>query len=88
MPLIVVSLLGFSLMIVTGLAMSPAITSVVPILVNGFGGQQSARTVHFFVATVLVLFLLIHVSMVCVAGFGNQMRAMMTGNRASGASPR
>lgn len=33
----------FPLIIVSGLAMSPAITSVVPALVNVFGGHQSAR---------------------------------------------
>ena len=41
----------FPLMIWTGLAMSPAITSVFPALVTVFGGQQSARTIHFFVAS-------------------------------------
>ena len=50
----------FPLVIVTGLAMSPAITSVVPIIVTIFGGQQSARTVHFFVSILLVLFLFVH----------------------------
>jgi len=70
----------FPLMILTGLAMSPAITSVVPALVNVFGGQQSARTVHFFVMTFLVLFLLVHIAMVCVAGFTTRVRAMITGH--------
>jgi thiosulfate reductase cytochrome b subunit len=70
----------FPLMIVTGLAMSPAITSVFPAAVNVFGGQQSARTIHFFVAGFLVLFLLVHIAMVCLAGFGNRMRAMITGH--------
>jgi thiosulfate reductase cytochrome b subunit len=69
----------FPLMIVTGLAMSPAITSVFPVIVTIFGGQQSARTIHFFVANFLVLFLIIHVGMVCLAGFKNRMRAMITG---------
>ena len=36
-------------MIWTGLAMSPAVTSVFPFIVTVFGGQQSARTIHFFV---------------------------------------
>jgi thiosulfate reductase cytochrome b subunit len=71
----------FPLMIWTGLAMSPAITSVFPMLVDGLGGQQSARTIHFFAASALVGFLVIHVSMVCVAGFTTHMRAMLTGHR-------
>ena len=68
-------------MIWTGLAMSPAITSVFPALVTVLGGQQSARTIHFFVASFLVLFLLVHVAMVCLAGFRNRVRAMITGQR-------
>jgi thiosulfate reductase cytochrome b subunit len=71
----------FPLMIGTGLAMSPAITSVVPALVTVIGGQQSARTIHFFVAASLVLFLVVHVAMVCLAGFGNRVGAMITGHR-------
>ncbi len=77
----------FPLIILTGLAMSPAITSVFPVIVTVFGGQQSARTIHFFVAVVLVLFLLVHIAMVCLAGFKNRMRAMITGHRAAGKEP-
>jgi thiosulfate reductase cytochrome b subunit len=69
----------FPLIIWTGLAMSPAVTSVVPFLVTAFGGQQTARTVHFFVACSLVLFLLVHVAMVVQTGFRRRMRAMITG---------
>jgi thiosulfate reductase cytochrome b subunit len=43
------------------------------------GGQQSARTIHFFVTVLLVLFLLVHITMICLAGFRNRMRAMITG---------
>jgi thiosulfate reductase cytochrome b subunit len=69
----------FPLMIWTGLAMSPALTSVFPPLVTTFGGQQSARTIHFFSADLLVLFLLVHVSMVSLSGFRPRMRAMIVG---------
>ncbi len=74
----------FPLIIITGLAMSPAITSVFPVVVTVFGGQQSARTIHFFVAAALVLFLIVHIAMVCLAGFKNRMRAMITGHGAAG----
>jgi thiosulfate reductase cytochrome b subunit len=67
----------------TGLAMSPAVTSVFPFIVTVFGGQQSARTVHFFAACALVLFFLVHVAMVCQSGFRARMRAMVTGHRAA-----
>jgi thiosulfate reductase cytochrome b subunit len=69
----------FPLIIWTGLAMSPAFVSAVPAAVNIFGGQQSARTLHFFVTIALVLFLLVHVGMVWLAGFRSRMRAMITG---------
>jgi thiosulfate reductase cytochrome b subunit len=75
------------LIIVTGLAMSPAVTSVFPVIVNVFGGQQSARTIHFFVSVALVLFLLVHIAMVCLAGFKNRVRAMITGRTAAGKGP-
>jgi len=67
------------LMIWTGLAMSPAITSVFPGIVTVFGGQQSARTIHFFAADLLVVFLFVHIAMVWRAGFKNHVRAMITG---------
>ena len=69
----------FPLVIWTGLAMSPAFVSAIPAAVNLLGGQQSARTLHFFVSLALVLFLLVHVGMVWLAGFSNRMRAMITG---------
>src|ERR1017187_3627419 len=69
----------FPLVIWTGLAMSPAFVSAVPAAVTVLGGQQSARTIHFFVSLSLLLFLLVHVAMICIAGFRNRMRAMITG---------
>ena len=69
----------FPLVIWTGLAMSPAFVSAFPATVTWLGGQQSARTIHFFVSLALLLFLLVHVVMICVAGFKSRMRAMITG---------
>jgi thiosulfate reductase cytochrome b subunit len=76
---LVVIFVLFPLVIWTGLAMSLAFVSAFPATVTLLGGQQSARTLHFFVSIALVLFLLVHVVMVCVAGFRNRMRAMITG---------
>ena len=53
---LVVIFVLFPLIIWTGLAMSPAVASVVPAAVSALGGQQSARTIHFFVTGLLVLF--------------------------------
>ena len=70
----------FPLAIWTGLAMSPAVASALPEVVTVLGGQQSARTIHFFVSVFLLLFLFVHVLMVSLTGFRNRMRAMITGN--------
>jgi len=69
----------FPLVVWTGLAMSPAFVSVFPATVTVLGGQESARTIHFFVSVFLFLFLLVHVGMICLAGFRSRMRAMITG---------
>lgn len=66
-------------MVVTGLAMSPAVTAAAPFLAGMFGGAQSARTVHFFAFAALMLFLLGHVGMVALSGFRRHMRAMTFG---------
>jgi len=76
---LVVIFVLFPLVIWTGFAMSPAIVSVFPALVTVLGGQESARTVHFFVADFLVLFLVVHIIMVCLAGFKSRVRTMITG---------
>ena len=69
----------FPLVIWTGLALSPAFNSAVPAAVNALGGRQSARTLHFFVSGFLLLFLIVHIAMVVLAGFRSRMRAMITG---------
>ncbi len=73
----------FPLVIWTGLAMSPAIASAFPAIVTVLGGQQSARTIHFFVSLFLLLFLVVHIVMVWLAGFQTRMRAMITGRGAT-----
>lgn len=70
----------FPLAIWTGLAMSPAVVSALPFMVTVFGGQQSARTIHFFVSISLFLFLIVHVAMVWLAGFRTRVRGMITGH--------
>ncbi len=70
----------FPLIIWTGLAMSPAVTTAFPFVSSLLGGRQSARTIHLFVTIALVVFLIVHVIMVAVSGFRLRMRAMITGN--------
>lgn len=64
------------LAVISGLTMSPAITAAYPFLLTLFGGVQSARTIHFFAAVALVLFLLVHVVMVIRSGFKQQIANM------------
>jgi thiosulfate reductase cytochrome b subunit len=67
------------LVILMGFAMSPWLNSLLPGWVDVFGGRQSARTIHFIVAWLLVAFVLIHVFEVIVSGFWNHLRSMITG---------
>ena len=84
---IVVIFVLLPLMVLTGLTMSPAVTAVMPYLFDLFGGRQSARTIHFIVANLLVLFVLVHVLQVILAGPFNEMRSMITGRYAIRPAP-
>lgn len=67
------------LIVLMGMAMSPALDAVLTGWVDWFGGRQSARTIHFIVAWLLVAFVLIHVFEVIVSGLWNHLRSMLTG---------
>lgn len=70
----------FPLVIWTGLAMSPSFTSAFPLSAALLGGRQSARTIHFVVSCLLLLFLLVHIAMIVLSGFRSRMQAMITGS--------
>ncbi len=67
------------LIILAGWAMSPWLNSLLPGWVDLLGGRQSARTIHFIVAWLLVAFVLVHVFEVIVSGLWNHLRSMITG---------
>jgi thiosulfate reductase cytochrome b subunit len=67
------------LLIFTGLTMSPAMNAAWPWLLDVFGGRQSARSIHFISAFLLVAFFLVHMMMVILAGPINEIRSMITG---------
>jgi thiosulfate reductase cytochrome b subunit len=67
------------LMVVTGLTMSPGMDARLHFLTEMFGGRQSARTLHFFTASALVLFFVIHMIAVVAAGPLTELRSMVTG---------
>lgn len=67
------------LLIFTGLSMSPGMNAAWPWLIDMFGGRQSARSVHFIAAGLLIAFFLVHILMVVLAGPINEIRSMITG---------
>ncbi|MGH6831717.1 MAG: cytochrome b/b6 domain-containing protein, partial [Methyloceanibacter sp.] len=74
-----VALVLLPLMLLTGLAMSPGMDAAFPILLDVFGGRQSARTIHFIAASGIVLFFVVHIVMVLLTGVWNNLRSMVTG---------
>jgi len=66
-------------MVLAGLAMSPQVVAAFPVLIEVFGGHQSARTLHFFGFVAITAFAVGHVAMVVLTGFGKHMRAMIVG---------
>jgi thiosulfate reductase cytochrome b subunit len=67
------------LILATGLSMSPGFDARCPWLVALFGGRQSARTIHFSAAMLVAMFILVHLTMVVLAGPWNEVRSMITG---------
>ena len=68
-----------TLMVLTGLMMSPGVDSVCPWLLAVFHGRQSARSIHFICASLIVLFVVVHLVEVLLAGAVNEVRSMLTG---------
>lgn len=67
------------LMILTGIAQSPGFSAAMPWLLDMFGGRQSARTLHTMGTVALVLFVVVHVLEIALAGFISKVRSMITG---------
>ena len=78
-----VAFLALPVLVVTGLAMSPAITAAYPFVASVWGGAQSARTIHFFAFALVAAFAIGHVLMAARAGFGRQLRALTIGERSA-----
>ncbi len=75
----VIAVILLPLMVLTGLAMSPAVTAAAPWLMDLFGGYQSARTVHFAAMSLILAFLAVHLVMMALTGFGRLLRGMTIG---------
>jgi thiosulfate reductase cytochrome b subunit len=76
---LIVALVLLPLMLLTGLAMSPGMDAAFPVLLDIFGGRQSARTIHFISASLIVTFVVVHIVMVLITGVWNNLRSMITG---------
>jgi len=76
---LVVIFILLPLIVLMGVAMSPWMNSALPGWVDVVGGRQSARTIHFVVAWLLVAFVLVHVFEVVISGLWNHLRSMITG---------
>jgi thiosulfate reductase cytochrome b subunit len=77
-----VVLLLLPAMVLTGMTMSPSLDAMFPWLVDLFGGRQSARSIHFITANLIVLFVFVHLVMVVLSGLWNNVRSMITGRYA------
>lgn len=66
-------------MLVSGFAQMPAFTAISPELIDFFGGRQTARTLHVICSALLVLFVLVHLIEMILAGAFNQIRSMVLG---------
>lgn len=71
--------LALPVLVLSGLTMSPAMNAAWPWLLELFQGRQSARSIHFICAVLVVLFVLVHLLMVVLAGPLNEIRSMITG---------
>jgi methionine sulfoxide reductase catalytic subunit len=78
----VVFLLG-PFMIATGAAMSPAIDSRFPWYPRIFRGRQVARSLHFLGMIAFVLFIIVHLTMVVVERFSENMGNIVLGQTTS-----
>ena len=70
-------------MILTGITMSPALNAAWPWLLDLFGGRQSARSLHFIAATMMALFVVVHLVMVLLSGPIKGVWSMITGRHAA-----
>jgi thiosulfate reductase cytochrome b subunit len=66
-------------MVLTGLTMSPGMDAAWPWLLWLWGGRQSARSIHFICAMLIVGFIVVHLAMVLLAGPFNEVRSIVTG---------
>lgn len=65
--------------ILTGLGMSPGINAAWPWVLDLLGGRSSSRSIHWIFANLIMVFIVVHLLMVLLAGPFNEIRSMFTG---------
>lgn len=79
MTYIAVVFILLPLMIVSGLSLSPGFDAVLHWPLDLVGGRASARSIHFVSAGLIAAFILVHLTLVLLAGPYNEVRSMITG---------
>lgn len=67
-------------MIITGAFQSPAIHNHFPRIARAMGGRQVIRTLHFWGLAAYLAFIVIHVLMVVMHGYGHEVSKMVFGD--------
>lgn len=67
-------------MIITGFFQSPAINNHFPRISRAMGGRQVIRTLHFLGLVTYVVFIVVHVVMVVLHGYGHEVSKMVFGH--------
>jgi DMSO/TMAO reductase YedYZ molybdopterin-dependent catalytic subunit/uncharacterized membrane protein (DUF485 family) len=66
-------------MLLTGIAMSPAIAASAPWYIKVFGGRQVARSLHFLCMAIFAVFVILHVTLVLVVHFRENITNIVLG---------
>ena len=67
------------LLIITGLCLQPGMAPLTGWAIDLFGGRSSARSIHFICMALIVAFIIVHLTLVLLAGPYNEIRSMVTG---------
>lgn len=67
------------LLILTGLCLMPGLSPLTGWAIDLFGGRATARSIHFLCAGGIALFIVVHLTLVVLAGPYNEIRSMITG---------
>jgi thiosulfate reductase cytochrome b subunit len=71
--------IALPLVALTGLTLSPAVDTAWPWLLDLFGGRQSARSIHFLCMVAIAVFIVVHLTMVLLAGPLNELHSIISG---------